>query len=338
MASNQQATIRYNVLDRCFSNFNKKFFITDLQEACEEAMMREYGHCKGCSARQIRDDISFMKKAEGHNAPILSLSEGKKAYYRYENKEFSIYKNVLSPAHLQQIKEAMHLLAGIKGVPGLEWASSALVKLDQGFDEGSHHNALISFEENMYLQGIDYLELLYQSILYLKVLEISYQSFNSKVPKMELISPQYLKQYNNRWFLFGYNHREQKIQNLALDRIQEVIENSHERYKPSEISYEEYFEDIIGVSQKEEDKVEKVVLRLTPQLVPYIQSKPLHGSQKLNKDSNILTLEVKLNYELEATIFSFADQMTVIKPEKLAVKMQQRINNMQQNYDCSDFA
>lgn len=50
MSSNQQAQIRYQVLDRCFSDFSgKKYFIKDLVQACEKAMEREYGHTNGCS-------------------------------------------------------------------------------------------------------------------------------------------------------------------------------------------------------------------------------------------------------------------------------------------------
>ena len=38
MATNKHATIRYLALDRCFSNFGKKFFIDDLINACNTAL------------------------------------------------------------------------------------------------------------------------------------------------------------------------------------------------------------------------------------------------------------------------------------------------------------
>lgn len=38
MATNKHATIRYHALDRCFSNYGRKFFIEDLIIACNEAI------------------------------------------------------------------------------------------------------------------------------------------------------------------------------------------------------------------------------------------------------------------------------------------------------------
>lgn len=339
MSSNQQAQIRYQVLDRCFSDFKRKYFIEDLVKACEEATEREYGHINGCSERQIRDDIKFMKREEGFKAPIQSYHEGKPVYYRYTDEQYSIRNQELSTTQKKQILDALHLLSGIEGLPGLEWASTALVKLGEGFDMNRQANKVVSFEENMYLKGLSYFDTLYQAILSYKVLEITYHPFQYDTARAELISPHYLKQYNNRWFLFGYNHNADKIQNLALDRIKEINDNRKESYQYADFDYEEYFEDIIGVSQNENQEVEEVVLHVrNAKLLPYIQTKPLHGSQKVDKVANVIRLQVKLNYELEALILSLGEQVEVKSPPILLEKIKSRIKNMQSNYECSDSA
>lgn len=38
MSTNKHATIRYQALDKCFSNRYKKFFMNDLVEACNQAI------------------------------------------------------------------------------------------------------------------------------------------------------------------------------------------------------------------------------------------------------------------------------------------------------------
>ncbi|MEK6512414.1 WYL domain-containing protein [Myroides odoratimimus] len=340
MSSNQQAQIRYQVLDRCFSDFSgKKYFIKDLVQACEKAMEREYGHTNGCSVRQIREDIKYMKRAEGYDAPIQSYYEGKPVYYRYTDEHYSIRNSELSTTQKKQILDALHLLSGMEGLPGLEWAATALVKLGEGFDMNRETNKVVSFEENMYLKGLEYFDVLYQAILAFRVLEITYQPFHQDTSRKELISPQYLKQYNNRWFLFGYNHKEEKVQNLALDRIKEIGDNTKELYKYADFDYEEYFDDIIGVSQFPNQELEKVVLQVKNlKLLPYIQTKPLHGSQRIDKELNQIKLQVKLNYELEAVILSLGDQVSVISPPVLVESIRKKINNMQSNYECSDSA
>lgn len=339
MSINQQAQIRYQVLDRCFSDFSRKYFIKHLIQACEKAMEREYGHTNGCSERQIRDDIKFMKRAEGYNAPIKSCYEGKPVYYRYTDEQYSIRNSELSTTQKKQILDALHLLSGMEGLPGLEWATTALVKLGEGFDMNREANKVVSFEENMYLKGLEYFDELYQAILAFRVLEITYQPFHQDTPRKELISPQYLKQYNNRWFLFGYNHKEDKVQNLALDRIKEIEDNTKELYKYADFDYEEYFEDIIGVSQTNNQKVEEVILQVRKaKLLPYIQTKPLHGSQRIDKELSNIKLQVKLNYELEAVILSLGDQVSVISPPALVESIKEKIKNMHSNYECSDSA
>ena len=51
-------------------------------------------------------------------------------------------------------------------------------------------------------------------------MKVRYHPYNVASPTRVIIHPYYLKQYNNRWFLFGYNPEKRKSDwNLALDRI-----------------------------------------------------------------------------------------------------------------------
>lgn len=43
MATNKHATIRYNILDQCFSNSGRRYFIDDLVEACNKALYDYFG-------------------------------------------------------------------------------------------------------------------------------------------------------------------------------------------------------------------------------------------------------------------------------------------------------
>lgn len=62
MATNKHATIRYHALDRCFSNYGRKFFIEDLIIACNEAIYEFAGVEDGVKRRQVFDDITFMER------------------------------------------------------------------------------------------------------------------------------------------------------------------------------------------------------------------------------------------------------------------------------------
>ena len=56
--------------------------------------------------------------------------------------------------------------------------------------------------------------------------------------------------YRNRWFLFGYNPEKEKYDwNLAIDRIISFKEMQHPFLENTIIDWNEYFDDIIGVTK-----------------------------------------------------------------------------------------
>lgn len=329
MATNKNAMIRYKVLDKCFSNRYKKFFISDLINSCSFTLSEHYATDITVSRRQIFDDMDFMKSKAGFEAPIESFKEGRKVYYQYTEIDFTILKKPLTPSELNTLNEALETLGRMNSIPGFDWAQSLQTKLKSGLNLDQKNRPIISFEENEFLQGLGFLNELYQYIYKNQALKIKYKSFKSGHESENIISPYYLKQYNNRWFLFGWNHQFNSIQNLALDRII-TIQNSIENFIEKDINFIEYFEDVIGVTNYENEPPQKIQIKLSENIIPYIISKPIHGSQKIN--GNILSIEVKLNYELESLILSNGENMQILKPISLVKKMKERIQKMNNFY------
>ena len=135
-----------------------------------------------------------------------------------------------------------------------------------------------------------------------------------------------------RWFLFGKSDNYETITNLALDRI-ESIDIVNKEYINSDIDFNEYFEDIIGVTIPNEN-VLNIVLKGDKTLIPYITTKPLHGSQIIYGTDNNFEVHLKLipNYELETMILSFGEKIRVLEPIILVEKLKERINKMKNNY------
>lgn len=324
MAVNKNAQLRYNVLDDCFSNYYKKFFIEDLINVCNEKLTEYYGEEKSVSRRQILEDIKFMESADGYDAPIIRIREGKKVYYRYEG-DFSIRKRIFNTSELEMISEAMEIFSRIEG---LDWAESLKLKLKSETDTIKLERKIIDFEENKLLKGLKFLNPLYHYIVNKQSIIISYKPFNENLQELQ-ISPYYLKQYNNRWFLLGKNHIENYLQVIALDRIQN-LEISNEKYIENEIDFEDYFEEIIGITNFQDKKIEEIKIQLSENIIPYIISKPLHPSQRI--EGNILTINVKLNYELESLILSFGENMKVLSPTDLKNRIYERLQKSVNQY------
>lgn len=141
MAVNKNAQTRYHVLDKCFSNPMKRYFIEDLIEACNTMLLDIDPTSNGIKRRQLEEDIKYMESEEGYRADIERLRDGKRVYYRYLDPKFSIDKQPLNQAELEQIKSAMHILSRFKGMPQFEWVNELAPKLEQTFllEKGDQH-------------------------------------------------------------------------------------------------------------------------------------------------------------------------------------------------------
>lgn len=328
MAVNKNALIRYKTLDKCFSNPYRKYYIDDLIEECSIVLREHFGDDTSVSRRQILYDMEFMESYAGYDAPIIRLKDGRKVYYRYDDPNFTIQNKPLNHDEQLALENTLELLSRMKGIPGIDAIESIETKLTEVRDH-NEMNPIISFQENEFLQGLNHLTSLYNFIKNKQVIKIIYKSFKFETEQEYCISPYHLKQYNNRWFLFGLNHDDNFIQNLALDRFVQ-FEMGSDKYIESEINFIDYFEDIIGVTNILDTEVVNVKIQLSDNIIPYIQSKPIHGSQKIK--GNILTFQVKLNYELESLILSYGENMKVLEPLELVQRLKIRINNLKDFY------
>lgn len=316
MATNKHAIIRYNTLDKCFRNTGKKCFVEDLIEECSDALYRNDGSLSGIQRRQIFKDISFMESEDGWSISLDRIKEGRKVYYRYEDTSFSISNQAMTVYEAEHLKESLLTLTRFRGLPQFDWINEMITRLEDSFILESDRD-IISFDDNEYLEGRDYISVLYDAILNKYVLDIEYKSFKrDDLIKME-IHPYYIKQYNRRWFLFGLLANKKIIANIALDRIQSIKQVGRNYEDSENFDSDEYFEDIVGVSVPKEGEVEKVLLKVDSNLFPYIQTKPVHGSQKVvdKQDGYFLVeLELIINYEFKSLLLSMGNGIEVVEP------------------------
>lgn len=336
MSITKHAIIRYQALDRCFRNPGRRYNVQDLLEACNDALTEFDPKTNGIQKRQLYDDISFMQSDSGWSIELEKTKQGRTVYYKYEDISYSINNQPLNETEASHLKSAMMVLNRFKGMPQFEWIEELIPKLDQTFSLSEQSQNVMSFETNEFLKGIEHLSELFNAIIYKKVLKVSYHSFSSKKANDILFHPYHLKQFNKRWFLFGKNELYENLTNLALDRI-EAIEQVDESYiENMEIDFEEYFEDIIGVTIPEESSLIKIELYAKSSLAPYIKTKPLHGSQKtIKEDTEGFTFSIELipNRELESLLLSFGESLKVLSPTPIQEKIKKRLKENLNNYN-----
>ncbi|WP_323027334.1 WYL domain-containing protein [Gelidibacter japonicus] len=333
MATNKHAQIRYTILDRCFSNFNRLYDYDDLLKEINHELY-ELG-TEGVKLRQLQYDIDHMKSDAGWAIELdESLKKGRKKAFRYQDRGFSIANHPLNVDDIEQLETTIAILSRYKHRAEFSWLEELIPRMTQAFNlVASGDNGIISYEENFDLKGRQHISTLFNLIVKRKQIRIVYEPYGK--PHFDVVVfPYHVKQYNNRWFLFCYNEKFESISNYPLDRIIS-IEELAESFEPSSINWLDYFDEIIGVTKPEEGKLEKIYLKFSKQRINYVLTKPLLGSQKMDKtdeEGRTIVIEVIPNNELFQLLLSYGADVIVVKPTKIRQEIEDIIKEMGKNY------
>lgn len=332
MPANKNALLRYKTIDNCLRNTHRRWTLQDLVIACSDALYEYSGKDDYLSERTIQLDIQKMRSDElGYNAPIVVRD---KKYYTYEDPDYSITNTPLTESDIQQMTQAVDVLKQLSGFKGFSGVEDIVGRLQDHVSAVRHERrSAIYFESNDRLKGLNHISPLYDAIVARQPVIIEYQSFKAAKPFKMPFSPYILKEYRNRWFVFGRDERHKYVVNLALDRIIEVSEAPKGTAFIEDKSFdpETYFKDLIGVTKipGKSDREIQVRFWASPGRAPYIETKPLHRSQMVaerNDDGSVIfQMNVCHNMELENALLEFADDVKVLQPKVLVKSMQKHL-------------
>lgn len=330
MPVNRNALIRYKLIDNCLRNRRRKWTLEQLIDTVSAGLYEYEGIDKGISRRTIQADLQMMRSDKlGYNAPIIIVE---KKYYTYEDADYSITSIPLSEQDLHRMNEAVEVLKQFKGFNHFSSLNEVVQKLeDHVYAAANHTKTVIDFEKNEQLKGLEYLDVIYQSIIQHKPLTMTYQSFKAKEELSFVFHTWWLKEFKNRWFAVGVREKNKTIYNLALDRMKAVVIDEQTLYIDSgEINATEYYKNVIGATVDELQRVRQVKIFVHDKHAPYVETKPLHDSQEVierRADGIVILIKVQLNYELEKEILGFGEAMVVLSPLKLRKIILSRLNH-----------
>lgn len=342
MPVNKNALLRYRILDRCFSDRHHYYDIEELVDKVNEAFVDMYG--KTVSLRQIRADISYMKDRVSYDAPIEAIPyDGKKCYYRYSDPNFSIFNSDLSNEEVVKLRSTIEMLGRFRGIPGNAWLEEVISNLEYRFGVKANKGDYIAFDQNEQLKGLEHLSTIIDATVNHQPLLIEYHSYKGN-EKTVTIHPYHVKEFNNRWFLFGLEQSTHgdRIANRALDRIMKLSLSDVSFIPNTTINFKTYFDDVVGVTVPDNTGIEHIVLKFEKNRFPYIVSKPIHQSQKIiSEDQCVLQIDVRPNNELTSRIFSFFPDVEVLEPAWYRNEIKEKIKFNMQKYisvklDCTE--
>ena len=335
MPTNKNAAIRYQTLDKCFRDRFHRYYIEDLIDKCEEALLY-YNGIGGVSRRQIFEDIKFMESDTGWSIPLERIKDGKKVYYRYYDSQFTINEQPLTDEEIRQLQTVIITLGRFRGLPSNEWVEEVISNLEWRFHLKGQTEDIIGFEQNPHLRGLHWLSMIIDAAFNHQALDVVYRTYKEDSrERLQTVHPYYVRQYNNRWFLLALDDEHQYISILGLDSILSLKVNESVPFvKNTDIDFSHYFDDVMGVTiPKDEVKKECIILRFTKKQFPYVVSKPLHHSQQiLDEDECILCIEVRPTYELQGQILSFGSDVEVLSPDSYREEIRGILENTLNKY------
>lgn len=332
MPVDKQVLLRYQVLNDCFRNPYREYDIDDLVDACSEAMRRKLDMTAGVSKRTVQNDIANLQLPPYSIRLDETFYRGKKRLYRYTDTNYSLPMYRMNDGERHKIQDAIYVLKDFEGEPLYDWARTVLMQVEGGLLNETT-KSVVSFQTNPDLKGLNLFNELLQAILSKRVLKITYAPFG-KDSYQERIYPYHLKQYNDRWYLIAQAVGYDTLANFALDRI-ESFEEVPLKYKEADVDFEEYFDDVIGVTVPA-DEPEDIIIKVTKKRYNYIKTKPLHMSQRVVEEGDdyaVISINVKVNNELEAQLLSFGSDVEVLKPASFRTRISEKIQLMNHKYN-----
>ena len=168
--------------------------------------------------------------------------------------------------------------------------------------------------------GSKYLPIIIEAISKNFLIEISYRSFNDRRLKEFKVEPYGLKQSSRRWYLIAHIPDYETLTVFALDRI-ESINITDEKFKfDKNWNLDSFFDEVIGVNLEDDYDCEDIRIRVYGHQRHYIESLPLHKSQKLEKrekEYSEYSFRLRPEYKFQHEILKMGFNAEVLSPQWL---------------------
>ncbi len=320
MPQNKQYMDRLVAIHEKLSS-GQHYTFEELQEACERKTDQSI------SDKTLYNDLKALRDLD---APIPERDRSGRPYYY--TSPFSLY-GVLNPTDAALANEAVALLRQMQTLPQFVGLEEIRLRFEQQAGViGKPQQGVVQFEQNEQYTGLRWLTPLYQAIQADNRVLIGYRDFKDQAFTFE-VSPYLLKEYNNRWFIFGWVERKATIYNLALDRIQTITPLPTLR-RPDTTDWTTELAGVVGATRSLEP-LETVVLRILLPRARYVETKPLHHNQQLLEQTRHhmdFSYQLRWNHELTARILELGPDAELISPAHRRTDLATLIQAMASSY------
>lgn len=267
--------------------------------------------------------------------PILDVEEqrrrGGRVVLRYNQLPPQQHMDADDQALIENTRILYQAMSNLPWLPQVQQLMDDINLGDRLDDYSDSHPLLLQLDSNVWSCLGDshrrHLGDLFDAALRGYTLNITYSRFGDEARIHEGCSVQLLKQDNRFWYAAVANdhslHRERPFFWLAVDRILKICP-SEASFQRIDFNWSRYFDDIIGITNREEQPVEDIRFLVYDEMRDYLKAAPLHQSQQWRKRYDLpnepieINLHVKDNHELRNKLSSICKDIVIIGPKTLA--------------------
>ena len=296
--------------------------------------------------KEHKEDINDVKYLRAYSNLKMIVKRNKDAFdFKNGDDASDGFKYKDGFAFYFQRMEEQKQLNKKKGEEKKRFVTAGLQML---FNDETISEPLVEFECIKELKNLSLVKVLFQS-LGSTVISFKYNKGFKGVVDI-ILHPHLLKEYNSRWFIFGYTQEgteAPKTSNFSIDRICSPITQRRDiKFKNAPDGYyKNYFKYIVGVTKEQEDAVPEVLTIRTTSFKVHqlVKTKPIHKSQieirpyvkkegETERQEGEFTIEVIPNIELKTRILSYGSGLYVTGKGKFQKDLRESIADMVKNY------
>lgn len=218
-----------------------------------------------------------------------------------------------------------------------EMANSALAMIDT-LKDGKEASNYLSLDSSDDLTGIELMEPLMNALKCKQIISFEYYNFQKETTSFNIIRPYLLKEYQNRWFLYGENEKYGDSRIYGIERISNLVLTGNYFVPKAGYDPKQDFENIIGITTRpflDRQGVQDIILSMSQEQGRYFKSlpwypvyTPLDGAE----DEFRVQLSILPNYEFLQIIYKYCDKVTVLEPQWLRDWLKKKFEESSQKY------
>ncbi len=292
----------------------------------------------GVSDRTLRRDFDALGQA---GFPIETVKRDGKTYFCLNREVFKgVAATGFSLSELCALYLSRTVLTAVAGGPFRDSLASAFDKLYDALPPSmwkfieSLPDALGAKEHASRPRGAasaKAIETLMSAILSRRRVRMRYHSFSSQQVKDYIVEPYRLAYAQGGLYLQAFVPDYREMRTFAAQRIEQAAA-LEESFNPIENSPADVFPDSLGAFS---GTPETVVIEFSAAEAPYVREREFHSSQRIDEllDGRIrLTMNVVIDWELQAWVMGFGPAAKVIAPEAFARRIVESLDETRATY------